>query len=189
MGVPLIVRTLTLRVGNHPAHLRRHGLGTASVRAHQVAFTLWSFLALALDAIAIAAQALTGRSLGAGDVAGTRAITRRMMWWGLFSGMIGGLALWGLRDLYVPVVHQRSGGTTYSRRRTDRRRTLATGERGRVRPGRRTHRAGDGRISRWPAFIALVLYVPLALCVLWLEAASSRCGGRSVGTCCCGCSP
>ena len=35
-----------------------------------------------LDAIAIAAQAITGRYLGAGDVAGTRAVTRRMIRWG-----------------------------------------------------------------------------------------------------------
>jgi len=33
------------------------------------------FLAFALDAIAIAAQAITGRALGAGDVGGTRALT------------------------------------------------------------------------------------------------------------------
>jgi putative MATE family efflux protein len=102
-GIPLVVRTLTLRVAIVLITFVATSLGTTSVAAHQVAFTLWSFLALALDAIAIAAQALTGRSLGAGDVEGTRAITRRMMWWGLGSGVIGGLALWGLRDLYVPL--------------------------------------------------------------------------------------
>ena len=41
----------------------------ADLAAHQLAMTPWTFLAFALDAIAIAAQALTGRSLGAGDVA------------------------------------------------------------------------------------------------------------------------
>ena len=49
---------------------------------HQLAMTLWTFLAFVLDAIAIAAQALTGRLLGAGDVAGARAMTQRMVRWG-----------------------------------------------------------------------------------------------------------
>ena len=36
--------------------------------AYQVTATIWTFLAFALDALAIAAQAITGRALGAGDV-------------------------------------------------------------------------------------------------------------------------
>ncbi|GAA3080465.1 putative MATE family efflux protein [Kribbella aluminosa] len=167
MGVPLIVRTLTLRAAIILLTFVATALGTTSVAAHQVAFTLWSFLALALDAIAIAAQALTGRALGAGDVAGTRAITRRMMWWGLFSGLIGGLALWGLRAVYVP----------WFTSDPDVRRTLAAvlivaalwqpvngvvfvldG----VLIG-----AGDGRYLAMAGVVALVLYVPLALAVLW----------------------
>ncbi|WP_427887425.1 MATE family efflux transporter [Kribbella sp. GL6] len=167
MGVPLIVRTLTLRAAIILLTFVATALGTTSVAAHQVAFTLWSFLALALDAIAIAAQALTGRALGAGDVAGTRAITRRMMWWGLFSGLIGGLALWGLRGVYVP----------WFTSDPDVRRTLAgilivaalwqpvngvvfvlDG----VLIG-----AGDGRYLAMAGVVALVLYVPLALAVLW----------------------
>ena len=46
--------------------------GGADLAAHQLALTIWTFLAFALDAIAIAAQAITGRALGAGDVEGTR---------------------------------------------------------------------------------------------------------------------
>ncbi|MFC0624908.1 MATE family efflux transporter [Kribbella deserti] len=101
-GVPLVVRTVTLRVAIIVVTFVATSLGTTSLAAHQVAFTLWTFLALALDAIAIAGQALTGRYLGAADVEGTKATTRRMMWWGFGSGIIGGLALWGLRDVYVP---------------------------------------------------------------------------------------
>ena len=41
--------------------------GTVDLAAHQVAFEIWSFLALALDAIAIAGQSITGLRLGAGD--------------------------------------------------------------------------------------------------------------------------
>ena len=40
--------------------------GTVAVAAHQVAFTIWMFLALTLDAVAIAGQAIVGRYLGAG---------------------------------------------------------------------------------------------------------------------------
>ena len=40
---------------------------SVAVATHQLAFTIWTFLAFALDAIAIAAQAITGRYLGAGD--------------------------------------------------------------------------------------------------------------------------
>ncbi len=39
------------------------------IATHQLAMTLWGLLAFVLDAIAIAAQAVTGAALGAGDVA------------------------------------------------------------------------------------------------------------------------
>ena len=45
-------------------------VGTVAIAAHQVAFTIWLFLSLMLDAIAIAGQAIVGRYLGAGDVDG-----------------------------------------------------------------------------------------------------------------------
>jgi Na+-driven multidrug efflux pump len=54
---------------------------------------VWTFLAFALDAIAIAAQAITGRYLGAGDVTGTREVTARMVRWGAVSGVATGLLL------------------------------------------------------------------------------------------------
>ncbi|WP_405064580.1 MATE family efflux transporter [Kribbella sp. NBC_01505] len=169
MGVPLIVRTITLRAAIILLTFVATALGTTSVAAHQVAFTLWNFLALALDAIAIAAQALTGRALGAGDVAGTRSITRRMMWWGLWSGVVCGLALWGLRSIYVPwfttdpevrhtlaavllvaAIWQPLNGVVF----------VLDG----VLIG-----AGDGRYLAIAGVIAFVLYVPLALSVLWLD--------------------
>lgn len=102
-GVPLVVRTVTLRAAIMLTTYVATGLGTTSLAAHQVAFTLWTFLAIALDAIAIAGQALTGRYLGAGDVAGARAATRRMMWWGLVAGVVGGLLLWVFRVSYIPL--------------------------------------------------------------------------------------
>ncbi len=98
-GVPLVVRTLTLRaallVTTYAVSLGAAG-GATEIATHQLAMTLWGFLAFVLDAIAIAAQALTGRLLGAGDRAGTRAVTRRMVQWGVVSGIVTGLLLAGL---------------------------------------------------------------------------------------------
>ena len=45
------------------------GSAPASLAAHQIAFQLFAFLALVLDAIAIAGQIIVGRALGAGDAA------------------------------------------------------------------------------------------------------------------------
>jgi putative MATE family efflux protein len=92
-GVPLIVRTLTLRVTVVLAALVAAGLGDVQLAAHQVAATLVSLLAFALDAVAIAGQTLTGRTLGAGDAVGTRALTRRMIGWGIATGVVAAAAL------------------------------------------------------------------------------------------------
>ena len=92
-GVPLVVRTLTLRVAVVLAALVAAGLGDVQLAAHQVAATIVAFLAFALDAIAIAAQTLTGRTLGAGDAAGTRELTRRMIRWGVGTGLVAAVAL------------------------------------------------------------------------------------------------
>ncbi|NHC22479.1 MATE family efflux transporter [Nocardioides sp. IC4_145] len=97
-GVSLVVRTLTLRaallVTTYAVTVGATGRDQeVDLATHQLAMTLWTFLAFVLDAIAIAAQAITGRYLGAGDVAGTRAVTDRMIRWGIVSGVVTGLLL------------------------------------------------------------------------------------------------
>ena len=47
-------------------------VGGRRLAAHQIAFQLFIFLALVLDAIAIAGQVMVGRMLGAGDAEGAR---------------------------------------------------------------------------------------------------------------------
>jgi Na+-driven multidrug efflux pump len=74
-------------------------VGEASLGAHQVAFQLFIFLALVLDAVAIAGQVLTGRRLGAGDAAGARAAARRMIEWCVALGVVFAVALLALHDL------------------------------------------------------------------------------------------
>lgn len=99
VGLDLLVRTIALRVAFTAATAVAARLGSAQVGAHQIAFELWSALALALDAVAIAAQALVGRLLGAGDLVAARAVTRRMVELGLAFGMLVGLVLLGLRGV------------------------------------------------------------------------------------------
>ena len=96
-GMPLLVRTLALRAVLVTTTWVAAGLGDVPLASHQVAVTIWSFLAFALDAIAIAAQALTGKSLGAGDVAGVRSATNLMIRWGLGLGVVLGLIVLALR--------------------------------------------------------------------------------------------
>jgi putative MATE family efflux protein len=89
-GASLVLRTLALQVVLIAATAIAARQGDAAIAAHQVAFRIWSLLAFALDAIAIAGQAITGKYLGAGDVAGARAATNRMIWWGLWCGVVFG---------------------------------------------------------------------------------------------------
>ena len=165
-GVPLVIRTLTLRaallVTTYAVTL---GALTdtdqaADLATHQLALTLWTFLAFVLDAVAIAAQAITGRYLGAGDVAGTREVTDRMVRWGLWSGVVTGalLALASplLGPLFTadPAVHDRLVGVLL---------VAALGQPvagivfvlDGVLIG-----AGDGRYLAWAGTVVLLVYVP-----------------------------
>jgi len=170
-GVPLVIRTVTLRaalllttyavvLGADPGRDQSVSLAT-----HQLALTIWTFLAFALDAIAIAAQAITGQALGAGDRDGTRAITRRMITWGAACGVVTGVALAALspflgafftnddavRDLLTPVLlvaalGQPVAGVVF----------VLDG----VLIG-----AGDGRYLAWAGLAVLAVYAPVVLLV------------------------
>lgn len=95
----LFVRTAALRASLLVATAVAARTGVVELGAHQVAFELWSFLALVLDAIAIAGQAMVGRLLGAGDARGARAASRRMVEWGIAAGLVFAAAVLGLSDL------------------------------------------------------------------------------------------
>ncbi|MET9966421.1 MATE family efflux transporter [Streptomyces sp. NPDC006356] len=102
-GVPLLVRTLSLRAILMIATAVAARLGDADVAAHQIILSLWSLLAFALDAIAIAGQAIIGRYLGAGDAEGARAACRRMVQWGIAAGVVLGLLVVITRPLFLPL--------------------------------------------------------------------------------------
>ncbi|MBF5080805.1 MATE family efflux transporter [Quadrisphaera sp. INWT6] len=92
-GVPLLVRTLALRAALLLTTYVAARQGDAGIAAHQVAVVLWTTTALALDALAIAAQALVGRALGAGDAAAARGQVRRLVVWGVVTGAVMGAVL------------------------------------------------------------------------------------------------
>ncbi|MFJ5936961.1 MATE family efflux transporter [Streptomyces sp. NPDC093071] len=102
-GVPLLVRTLSLRAVLMIATAVAARLGDTEVAAHQIILSLWSLMAFALDAIAIAGQAIIGRYLGADDPDGARQVCRRMVQWGVVSGVVLGALLVLARPLFIPL--------------------------------------------------------------------------------------
>ena len=102
-GAPLLVRTLSLRAILMIATAVAARLGDADIAAHQIILSLWSLLAFALDAIAIAGQAIIGRYLGAGDAQGAREACRRMVQWGIAVGIVLGLAVVVTRPAFLPL--------------------------------------------------------------------------------------
>jgi len=99
VGRDLLVRTMALRASLLVATAVATRIGTVEVAAHQIAFEIWSFLALALDAIAIAGQAMVGRALGARDGDGARGASRRMIEWAIVLGVLVGTALFAVRTM------------------------------------------------------------------------------------------
>jgi putative MATE family efflux protein len=102
-GIPLLVRTLALRAVLLLTTWVAASLGDVTLAAHQVSMTIWSFLAFALDALAIAAQAIVGRALGAGDRRGVRDSMGTMTRWGVWGGAGLGLALVALHGVIPPL--------------------------------------------------------------------------------------
>ncbi|TQM55177.1 MATE family efflux transporter [Humibacillus xanthopallidus] len=102
-GIPLLVRTLALRAVLLLTTWVAASLGDVTLAAHQVAMTIWSFLAFALDALAIAAQAIVGRALGAGDRPGVREAMGTMTRWGTWGGLGIGLVVVALHGVIPPL--------------------------------------------------------------------------------------
>jgi putative MATE family efflux protein len=78
LGRDLQVRTLAFQACFVSAAAVAARFGAAALGAHQGVLQLWEFLALVLDSLAIAAQALVGAALGAGDAPLARVVARRV---------------------------------------------------------------------------------------------------------------
>ena len=167
IGRHIFVRTASLYASFLVATAVAARIGDASLGAHLIAFQLFVFIALILDAIAIAGQVIVGRSLGAGDVTTAREAGRRMIGWSVAAGagfalllavLVGVLpdaftddaavieraeAIWPLFVLMQPIA-----GAVFA---LD---GILIG-------------AGDTRYLMWTmAFAALVVYAPIALAAL-----------------------
>ncbi|MBG6215814.1 putative MATE family efflux protein [Arthrobacter sp. CAN_A6] len=86
VGSWLMLRTASLRFAILATVFVATAQGPLSLAAHQLVMTVFTFLAFALDALAIAAQALIGKELGSGNKPLARALTRRMVVWGVGFG-------------------------------------------------------------------------------------------------------
>lgn len=169
-GIPLLVRTIALRATLLVTTWVAASLGDAPLAAHQVALTIWSFLAFGLDALAIAAQALTGRSLGAGDRGGVRRTTTTMIRWGVVGGLLAGLLLVAVHRLVPPLF------TSDPTVREALAAALIVVGLGQAVAGfvfvldGVLIGAGDGRWLAWGSVAGFVLYLPIAL---WVRAMGS----------------
>jgi putative MATE family efflux protein len=97
VGGHLVIRTGSLLLAFLVSGAIAARIGNVQVAAHQVAWQIWFFLALCLDAIAIAGQAIVGRTLGAGDEHATRDSARRMLQWGWWAGVTFAVVVIGAR--------------------------------------------------------------------------------------------
>jgi putative MATE family efflux protein len=91
VGVPLVVRTAALRGALLALTAVATRIGPTAVAAHLIAFEVWNLLAMGMDSLAIAAQALVGRYLGAGDTAGARQVSGRLLVLGGGASVVLGL--------------------------------------------------------------------------------------------------
>ncbi|MGD7733111.1 MATE family efflux transporter [Propionibacteriaceae bacterium G57] len=102
-GVWLLLRTASLQASITATTVVATHLGIAGLAAHQVTYSLWTFLAFALDALAIACQAIIGRHLGAGDVRAALAVMRTVLRWGVLGGAVLGAVIIAARPLIMPL--------------------------------------------------------------------------------------
>ena len=103
VGLDLFLRTAALRASFTISVAVAARLGDVELAAHEVIYQLMFFLALALDAVAIAGQAMIGRYLGADEPDQARAAGRRMIEWGLASGLAATVVLLAARP-WLPLV-------------------------------------------------------------------------------------
>lgn len=115
VGSWLLLRTASLRAAILLTVVAATGLGPTTLAAHQLVFTLFSTLAFALDALAIAAQALIGAELGASHPAEARRLTSLLSRWGVGFGVLTGAVLAAaapvLPALFTPDPAVRSAAT------------------------------------------------------------------------------
>ena len=99
----LLIRNLSLTTSFVVATSMAARLGNVDVAAHEVGFQAWFFLAMTMDAIAIAAQALIGNLLGAGKAEEARLMGRRAILWSTGIGAFAGCVLAISHDSFTEI--------------------------------------------------------------------------------------
>jgi putative MATE family efflux protein len=99
IGRHIFVRTAALMESFVVASAVLARMGDDALGAHQIAFQLWIFLALVLDAIAIAGQVLVGRMLGAADADRAFAASARMIVLAVLAGCVFAAVLLALEPV------------------------------------------------------------------------------------------
>ena len=192
-GTPLLIRSLSLRVAILATVWAATALGDVSLAAHQVVNALWTFAAFALDALAVAAQALIGTALGQAqrsDADSTTSDTevdiaadtdtqsasatagwsidellRRLLAWGAGTGVLIGV-LMAAGAAWLPHAFTSDPGVI-----TAATPTLLVAASALPLAGvvylldGVLMGAGDGRYLAWAGLLTLVPYVPLALLI------------------------
>ena len=103
IGRDLLLRAAVLQLSFLVAAGVAARAGTADLGAHQIALQLFFFLALVLDAYAIAAQTLVGQALGGGRPDEARSTARRVAVWGFGTGVLVAAVLVALRGMLPPL--------------------------------------------------------------------------------------
>lgn len=108
LGRDLVLRSLAFQACFVSATAVAAHTSTAAVGAHQVVLQLWTFLALVLDSLAIAAQSLVGAALGADDERGAHGLARQITGYGLVFGLALGVLFAALSGV-LPAVFTSDG--------------------------------------------------------------------------------
>jgi len=103
LGRDLVARSLAFQACFLSAAAVATRFGAPVAAAHQIVLQLWSFMALVLDAVAIAAQSLVGAALGGGDAVSARALAARVTRYGLVLGIGFGALFAALSGVLPPV--------------------------------------------------------------------------------------
>nr|WP_184814472.1 MATE family efflux transporter [Actinophytocola algeriensis] len=91
LGRDLVLRSLAFQACFVSATTVAAHHSTAAVGAHQIVLQLWTFLALVLDSLAIAAQSLVGAALGADDDRRARGLAWQVTGYGFVFGCVLGV--------------------------------------------------------------------------------------------------
>jgi MATE family, multidrug efflux pump len=97
VGADLVVRSGALVGALTLATAVAARMGVVALGAWQVTMQMYSFLAFAQDSIAIAAQPMIGRLLGAEEPDEAKTVARRLLVWGVSFGVVLGIVVFVFR--------------------------------------------------------------------------------------------